>query len=250
MKWIFKVSECRMIDRTLIDRNRDRQHPELGRITKEDVNFILRESWRNYEILKADAPNIETPGGRYALLWGIRGLSLYQAIRKFGADKDYAKELAADISWKHYKKSLKIPRLIAKIKSRKPQKQFIWLQRLALNSLLKKPGYDWENVKMDGDVTSFDIVRCPVNDFYKSRPEEEIEFFRYSWCTFDFPLAEYLVKGGRYERMHTLSAGDDRCDMRNMIINPNLSKKGQIRLWAEKKYRENKFESPYFKNSE
>ena len=225
MKWIFKLAEWRMIRRTLIGRNRDRQHPELGRITQDDVDFILRESWRNYEILKADAPDIETLGGRYMLSWGIRGLSLYQAIRKFGADKDYATELAADISWKYYKKSMRIPRLIARIKSRKPQKQIIWLQRVGLRFLLKKPGYDWENHKTDDDVASFDIVRCPVNDFYKSRPEEEIEFFRYSWCTFDFPLAEYLVKGGRYERLHTLSAGDDRCDMRNMIVNPSVSKK-------------------------
>jgi hypothetical protein len=57
-------------------------------------------------------------------------------------------------------------------------------------------------------------VPIPIFEYFKTQGEEALEFFRNSWCTLDFPLAEFMVKGGRYERPHTLSAGDNVCDMR------------------------------------
>jgi len=50
--------------------------------------------------------------------------------------------------------------------------------------------------------------------FDEEQGEEALEFFRKSWCTLDFPLAEAMVRGGRYERPRTLSEGDEVCDMR------------------------------------
>jgi len=44
--------------------------------------------------------------------------------------------------------------------------------------------------------------------------EEERRFFYNSWCMFDFAIAKVMAKDGSYERPHTLSAGDDVCDMR------------------------------------
>jgi hypothetical protein len=94
---------------------------------------------------------------------------------------------------------------------RDPQKQMNMIQRMLLYALAK-PGYDWKLIESD-NTTSYDIFKCPVYDYYKLLGHEELEFFRNSWCAFDFPLAEYLVKGGKYERKYTLSKGDDKCDM-------------------------------------
>ncbi len=61
---------------------------------------------------------------------------------------------------------------------------------------------------------ALDFYRCPVNYYFQALGKEELEFFRNSWCTMDWPFAEAMVKGGKYERRHTLSAGDNVCDMR------------------------------------
>jgi len=37
--------------KTLIDRNRDRRHPESGRITKEDIKTMTRDTFDNYQRL-------------------------------------------------------------------------------------------------------------------------------------------------------------------------------------------------------
>jgi len=38
--------------------------------------------------------------------------------------------------------------------------------------------------------------------------------FRKAYCTYDYAVAEYLVEGVTYQREHTLSEGDEVCDMR------------------------------------
>lgn len=43
---------------------------------------------------------------------------------------------------------------------------------------------------------------------------EEIDFFKNSWCLYDFALPRYLIEGGCYELKHTLSNGDPVCDMK------------------------------------
>jgi hypothetical protein len=44
--------------------------------------------------------------------------------------------------------------------------------------------------------------------------EAVMQFFRDTWCTFDYSAAEMITDGGKYERIHTLSDGDNVCDMR------------------------------------
>ena len=86
------------------------------------------------------------------------------------------------------------------------------IQKIFLIFPLSKPGYDYID-KETSEGLAYDITRCPVYDYFKLFGEEEINFFRNSWCTLDYPFAEYLVKGGKFERTKVLSAGDDRCDM-------------------------------------
>lgn len=40
---------------------------------------------------------------------------------------------------------------------------------------------------------------------------EEVDFFKHSWCIYDFALPEYLIDGECYERNNTLSNGDSVC---------------------------------------
>lgn len=202
---------------TLIDRNRDRRHPESGRITKEDIKTMTRDTFDNYQRLIVNVDLGPTYGSSVMVRNGVLSLSLYRAIRKLGADRDYATELCTDVLWKIYKKQVWIQRLLARLMSRNPQKQMNRIQKFFLSFPLARPGYEWEINEIES-ITSYDIFRCPVCDYFKTLEQEDLEFFRNSWCTLDYPLAEYLVKGGKYERQHTLSAGDTRCDMRWMAV--------------------------------
>lgn len=143
-------------------------------------------------------------------------LAVYRAIRETGVEEDYATELCTDYLWKAYKRQVGIQRLIARVFVRDGQKQMNMMQRMFLRVPLAAPGYDCELTKTSGGF-AYDIRRCPVRDYYVGQGEEALRFFRNSWCTLDYPLAEYLVEGGKYERTHTLSAGDTMCDMRWVV---------------------------------
>lgn len=209
------VAACyyRFCCKILIGRNRDRQRPELGRITRADIKTISKDWFENYKCLIVDVDFGSTYGSRVMVRNGVLSQSFYRAMRTFGPDKEYATELCTDVIWKIYKSQVRIQRLIGRLISRAPQKQMNKIQKLFLAFPLANPGYEVK-VNEIGSVASYDIFRCPVCDYFRTQGQEDFEFFRKSWCTLDWPLAEYLVKGGKYERRYTLSAGDDRCDMR------------------------------------
>ncbi len=209
-------SYVRTFHQVLIDRNRDRHRPQLGRITKIDVNNIVEGTLKNFQRLIQNVDLGKTYGSRVMVRNGVLSQSLYQVIRNFGADKEYATELCSDILWKIYKKQVLIQRILARFMSRDPQKQMNRIQKFFLFFPLAKPGYDWKINEM-GSTASYDIHRCPVCDYFKTQNQEDFDFFRNSWCTFDFPLAEYLVQGGKHQRSQTLSSGDNRCDMKWMV---------------------------------
>lgn len=203
----------RTLKSTISDRNRSRQQPELGRITGEDLDSIIKEVEKQYIILKETIPPQKTLGSRLMVKNGAASLALYRAIKEVVEGEDYATELCTDVLWKLYKNQVKVQRFIAHLLYKDPQKQMNMCQQIFLRFPLSSPGYECKLIKR-GDSTSYDILKCPVYDYYNSLGREELEFFRNSWCTLDFPLAEYLVTGGKYERRHALSKGDDKCDMR------------------------------------
>jgi hypothetical protein len=173
----------------------------------------MDQTWRNFDALIPEAIPQETAGGRRNVSMGVFSLALYQALRDVVEDKAYATELATDLCWKSYEQSIGPSRFLARMVSRDPKKQMNFMMRMGLRYPFSRPDYDWK-VHPDPDAFAVDFYRCPVLDYFKTQGEEAVEFFRNSWCTLDFPLAEFMVKGGRYERPHTLSAGDEVCDMR------------------------------------
>ena len=147
---------------------------------------------------------------------GVFSLALYQALRSTVNDKEYAIALATDVIWRGYEQSLGLSRLIARLVTRDPKKQMRIMLQMGLRYPFSRPDYDWK-VQPDPDAFAVDFYRCPVFDYFQTQGEEALAFFRKSWCTLDFPLAESMVRGGRYERPHTLSEGDEVCDMRWIV---------------------------------
>ena len=72
-----------------------------------------------------------------------------------------------------------------------------------------EPAYRWKVWTQKG-VVHLDVRRCHVAEFFMG--EEAGDVCAGTWCTVDYPLAEYW--GGRYERDGTLAEGDEVCRMR------------------------------------
>jgi hypothetical protein len=200
-------------NQVLKGRHLDRADPHKGRFTQTDVNRILDRTWLTYDELAptAGVEELKTLGNRQNVLLGVATDALYQTLLAEGIQKEYCTELLTDVVWKGYETWIVLPRAVARLLARDPQKQMELMLRMFLHYPFSRPGYDWKFQPESGRVT-LDFYRCPVHDYFKARGEEE--FFRYSWCTLDFALAQVMTKDGRYERPYTLSAGDERCNMK------------------------------------
>lgn len=208
LKWLFIWAGKRVLAGRYIDRRK----PIKGRFTATDLDRILDNTLQDFEELmsNADVRRFETLGSRMNVMLGVASLAMYKALQKEGIERDYAIELFTDIAWKVYRKFVILPRLYARLVTRDPQKRMNIILRAFLKFPFNRPGYQWE-VKSQDEGFQVDFHRCPVRDYFHEMGEEDFLFN--SWCMLDFALAQVMVQGGRYERPHTLSAGDPLCDM-------------------------------------
>ena len=202
----------RLLFQVLVGRNRSRE-VEDGRFEHNDVRDLLERSERIAGELMSSVPHEKTMGARMMVKTGAMTMALFRAMREQGIEAGYAIELCTDYMWQGYKRRVALPRIVARLTSRDPQTQMDRIQRFFLGYPLASPGYECHAVEGES-CASYDIRRCPVNDYFATQDEEAQQFFRNSWCTLDWPLAEHLVEGGSYERRRTLSHGDSVCDMR------------------------------------
>jgi hypothetical protein len=210
---LYAYTQFRLLCRALIDRNRSREHPERGRFTRRDVKRILADAAARIPELASGIPSEPTPGARLMLRSGVWSLAMYHAIRATGAEADHATELCTDYLWTSYRRNVRRARWHGHLRHRDPEKQMARIQERFLRFPLESPGYDCRLEEVPG-CYAYDIRRCPVQDYFRKQGDEALEFFRRSWCTLDYPLAEHLVRGGRYTRSKVLSDGDAMCDMR------------------------------------
>ncbi|GAB4417968.1 MAG: hypothetical protein Kow002_04650 [Anaerolineales bacterium] len=211
-RWAFKRAAYQI----LLGRYLDRKHPQNGRFSKEEVDAILSSIWRNVDKLRpeADIQQYKSLGNRQNLFLAVATRAAYHSFLEAGIDPIYAAELISDVAWKIYAGWLPIPRFFAQLITPDPQKQMNFILRMFLKYPFSEPGYQrkvWE--ASDHFCTYW--YRCPPHTYFKEHgTPEEMLFFNRTWCTFDWAMAQEMVKGGRYEREHTLSAGDEVCDMK------------------------------------
>lgn len=219
MRWTTRLylwPYTRFLYRTLVGRSRSRGHAEQGRFTRNDARRITEEAWAIARELRGSAPREQAVGGRLMLNGGVWSLAIFRAIRGLGVPAEYATELCTDYLWAAYQSQVTVQRWLGHLLARGPEAQMARIQGIFLRFPLGAPGYDCRVREVPGSF-AYDIHRCPVHDYFATQGPEALEFFRNSWCTLDYPLAEHLVRGGRYERRRTLSAGDAMCDMRWMV---------------------------------
>lgn len=208
IKWLFKWAG----NRALVGRYVDRHEPQKGRFTSTDLNRILESTIHHFGTLlpKAKIARFETLGSRMNVTFGVASLALHKALLGEGIERGYAIELFTAIAWKVYEKFVIVPRILAHLATRDPQKRMNFMLDAFLKFPFNESGYQWK-VKSQNEGFQVDFYRCPVRDYFHEMGEDD--FLLNSWCTLDFALAQTMVPGGHYERPHTLSAGDSLCDM-------------------------------------
>jgi len=206
----------------------DRSRPARGRLLDHEVDAILTRAWQLVDEMLPEArlEQIPTRGNRQNVLFAVLTVAAFRALRDSGIEREYAMELVADLGWKLYERVVALPRGIARLLTRDPQRRLEWVLRILLVYPFSgngRPGYEVET-RAEADAFRTDWSFCPPFDFARRYAEthgdpDALEVFRRSWCSYDWALTYAIVDDGgalrgHYERPHTLSAGDPVCDMR------------------------------------
>ena len=211
------------VAQVLTPRCRRDGEPVHGRFTTRDIERIIQHANLNIEELMPyfeDLPNI----CNYVMAYSsLVDLAIYRALVREKVDPVYTTNLIGDINWQFVVNTggyYRLKRKLLALKTKDPMERM----GMFLSDMLKfpygKPGYRAELYK-EGNVYRMNIYSCPIYNFYKQFGNEELTLFRKVFCTYDYAAAERLIEGGRHQREHTLSDGDEVCDMRWFIVDPS-----------------------------
>lgn len=225
LRFLLRRLVRRAARQTFAGRLVQRDRPERGRFLPSDVDAILDQAWRNLDAMlpEAELKRIPTLGNRQNVYLAVLTVAAHRAFLDAGIERDYAIELFADVGWKVYERFITLPRWVARIVTRDPQRRLELILRALLVYPFSHPGRPGYECRAWSEPGAFCThwTHCPPYDFVRRWVEMhgdhgEVEAFRRSWCWYDWAVARAMVEGAhaRYERPHTLSEGDDVCDMR------------------------------------
>jgi len=214
IKHLFKIRP--VFTNSIEGRHRNPAFPEQGRFTNKDARTICKAAMGWSRQLQQTMPKGKTFGGQQQIRGAVGLVAIYRALRDFGIEKAYAIQLGGDIGYQFYKSNSAPFRWVTLLFARTPSKQMDLIQRLIIDIILQCPDYEIVVCNPPSGL-EYDILRCPMWEYTKTLGADEIEFFQKTSCAFDRPWAEYLVKGGCYNRTKTLSHGDSMCDQKFFV---------------------------------
>jgi len=172
-------------------------------------------------LAQREARAASTAGSRLNVALAVLTVALHRALLRARVPPDHAIDLVADTGWGLYRLGARPIVFATRLRHRDPGRRMVTALRLLLRfpfSAPGRPGYEVEaHDRADGFTTTW--TWCPplafVQDLIVEQGDQgELEVFRRSWCSYDWALNDVLTGGrGAYRRPHTLSSGDDRCDM-------------------------------------
>ncbi len=219
------TTKKKSVVQVLTPRCRRDGEPEYGRFTSKDIERIILHANSNIEELISYFKDLDNIGNYILAYASLLDLAIYRALLKEKVDPGYAIKLTGDINWHFGVSSSGYYRLRRKLLALKVNDPIDLLGKFIIGSLnfpYGEPGYRSELYK-DGNGYRMNIYSCPPFDFFNQFGEEELTLFRKVHCTYDYAAAERIVEGCRYQREHTLSYGDEVCDMKWFIADIPLS---------------------------
>ncbi len=214
--WIIKK---KTVVQVLTPRCRRDGEPEYGRFTAKDIERIIQHTVSNIDELMPYFTDLTSIGNYMMAYSSLVDLAIYRALLMDQVDPVYATNLIGDINWQFVVNTsgyYRLKRKLIALKTTDPMERM----GIFLSDMLKfpygKPGYRAELYR-EGNLYHMNIYSCPMYNFYKQFGNDELTLFRKVFCTYDYAAAERLIEGGRHQREHTLSDGDEVCDARWFI---------------------------------
>lgn len=213
-KWIVK----RLAKRHLLGKPRDRTKPESVLITEDDIASLVSSTYKLAKPLihAVELEKIKSRGNRLTITLGLYHVALYRSLRKLDIEDDYAIDLASELGWSVYKYNVRLIYKFVRLFVYNKQKQLNTITRLLMLFPFSQDANGYQRTAWnEADHLRTDWTQCAVLvAMNKVGNEKDLNFFRNSWCQYDFRVPEVISKEGYYGRKHTLSSGDNVCDMK------------------------------------
>jgi ubiquinone biosynthesis protein len=181
-----------------------------------EVERALQATWCIYDQLAPNIPEEVTWGGRLMVRLAACAVSLHRALLQLNVPGEDAAQLVSAAAWQVYAKMAVAPRVLARLATRDPFRRLKVATDLFRWFPFGPPAYRMQDVAAEAGVVAFDVLRCPVAEFF--RREGQPELCVRTFCDLDFPLAR--VWGGTLERSSTIAAGAERCAFRWRVALP------------------------------
>jgi hypothetical protein len=176
-------------------------------------NQILKEY--NKETKNRRKERTVSPGHWFMMRLAENTLSLFNAAKKAGLTIEEAYQLTENIVWQIAEPAaIAMNRLTFFIGG--PEKRIASINNILWRTLWTVP-FKRENVKGNSESYSFDVVQCPVSDYYKK--QGVIQLCAEAFCSADYRFAQKW--GTSFERKNTIAKGCDKCDFKFIINTKN-----------------------------
>jgi ubiquinone biosynthesis protein len=177
---------------------------------KSGVEKILEEAWSRFREIEPEIPVLSKLGPTINLRLAGATLAMYEVLLSVGHSSEDALEIFKRISWLVYDRMGDIPMMAASAVTSDPYGRMKLATQIFRDFPFSSPDYQMVDIPSEKNVVGFDVLKCPVAEFFKSEGREDLCYA--TWCELDFPLAEKW--GGKLERATTIAQGSDRCRFR------------------------------------
>ena len=213
----------RSLRRHLAGRMVDPDDESRGRFLRSGADGVARRQAEEFDAMLpvASIEDLPTAGSRINVALTLMTISLYRALIHEGVPRDHSIELTSDVVWHFYSIGGRTVHRIAGIRSRDPHRRMAAALRMLLRFPFSAPGRPAYEVATSDESGEFLTTWnwCPPHAFVRQLigaqgDNGELAAFRRSWCSFDWAFNDLLAGGaGNYSRPHTMSDGDQSCDM-------------------------------------
>ena len=213
----------RQLRASIRGRRIDPEDRPSGRFSSRDISQIADLTLHQLDDLNslAEYRTLSSAGNRLNTFLAVLTVSVYRALLDFGVPAPHARDLVADAGWRLYRLGTRPLVIAAHLRAKGRQRRLAiiltWLLRFPFGAP-GRPGYEVE-VRSDGEAVQTTWTWCPPLAYVRRVVEQrgdrgDIEAFRSSWFSYDWALNDLLAGGdGTYSRPHTMSRGDQLCDM-------------------------------------
>jgi hypothetical protein len=177
---------------------------------------VLDDAFRRYRAEVASLAGERSAGGRLMVRCAALTAALHDALVETGLPAADARTRVAEVTAAIYAVIGRAPWLIARCRSRSPLVRLRRATSAFRTFPFGPPAYQMIDVPSDERTVAFDVVRCPVAEYFRERGL--VELCVEAWCNLDYELAERW--GGTLERATTLVEGAARCDFRWHVADP------------------------------